>query len=360
MVLGLTAAAFCLFLARPGVALATAITGNYAIVGSVAGSGRQWDQAIVDQRTDQLLLAQAGVTALNLRTHALRTGLVKGTSTHDLAVLPEGQVAMDDAASREIEIFRATTGEVMATIRTGAENPGRSFHALDALVWDRASGLLIAFNGDTGRVLFIDSRKGRITGVLSLGAPAESAVADDSGNLFVNVNSRRGARIAVIDSRRRRVKREIALQGCAEANGIAFDRKDDVIVDVCTRGLLKLIRADDLRQVASISVGKDADDVVFDPDRRRVFVPAADGTLSVLAVDGARHIRLLQVLTTPVGTRLGAVDVRTGRLYLPSARFGPPIPPNRYPSVIPGSFRILIVAPQSAQSAISTSHGSSS
>jgi DNA-binding beta-propeller fold protein YncE len=357
--LGLTAAAIC-FVVRPGVALAAAISGNYAIVGSIAGSGGQWDQAIVDQRTDRLLLAQSGVTALNLRSHDLQTGLVRGVSTHDLTVLPDGLVAVDDAASREIEIFRATTGRVMSTIRTGEANPGGSFHALDALVWEPASGLLIAINGDTGRVLFIDCRKARVMGVLALGAPAEAAVADGSGNLFVNVNSRRGARIAVIDSRRRRVKREIALEGCAEATGIAFDRKDDVIVDVCTRGLLKLIRADDRRQVASIKVGKDADDVVFDPDRRRVFVPAADGTLSVLAVDGAQHIRLLQILTTPVGTRLGALDVRTGRLYLPSARFGPPIPPNRYPSVIPGSFKILVVAPQRDYSATSTSGGSSS
>jgi hypothetical protein len=359
MSLGLTAAAIC-FMVRPGAVLATATTGNYAIVGSIAGSGRQWDQAIVDQRTDQLLLAQSGVTALNLRTHDLRTGLVTGVSTHDLAALPEGLVAVDDAASREIEIFRATTGKVLSTIRTGEADPGGSFHALDALAWEPASGLLIAINGDTGRVLFIDCRRGRVIGVLPLGAPAESAVADGSGNLFVNVNSRRGARIAMIDSRRRRVTREIALDGCAEATGIAFDRKDDVIVDVCTRGLLKFIRADDRRQVASISVGKDADDVLFDPERHRVFVPAADGTLSVLAVDGAQHIHLLQVLITPVGTRLGAVDVRTGRLYLPSARFGPPIPPNRYPSVIPGSFKILVVAPERDHSATSTSGGSSS
>jgi DNA-binding beta-propeller fold protein YncE len=354
--LGLTAAAIC-FAARQSIALAAPIAGNYAIVGSVAGSGQQWDQAIVDQRTDQLLLAQSGVTALDLRTHDLRTGLVRGVSTHDLVALPGGLVAVDDAASRVIEIFRATTGKVMSTIRMGEANPGGSFHALDALAWDPSSCLLIAINGDTGRVLFIDYRKGRVTGVVSLGAPAESAVADGSGNLFVNVNSRRGARIAVIDSRRRRMRREIALAGCVEATGIAFDRRDGVIADVCTRGLLKLIRADDPRQVASVRVGKDADDVVFDPERRRVFVPAADGTLSVLAVDGAQHIRLLQVLTTPVGTRLGAVDARTGRLYLPSARFGPPVPPNRYPTVLPGSFKILIVAPQRENSATSTPDG---
>jgi DNA-binding beta-propeller fold protein YncE len=347
--LGLTAAASCL-LAHPSPGLGAETAVKYAVVGSVAGSGGQWDQAIIDQQTDQLLLAQSGVTALDLRTEDLRSGLVSGGSTHDLAALPGGLAAVDDAASREIQVFRATTGKVISTIRTGTANPGAGFHALDALIWDPSSGLLIAINGDTGRVLFVDLPKGRVTGVLSLGSPAESGVADGSGDLFVNVNSRRGAWIAVIDSRRRRLTREIPLEDCAEATGIAFDRNDGLIVDVCTRGLVKFIRARDARQVASVSVGKDADDVMFDPGRRRVFVPAADGTLSVLEVDGSKRIRRIQMLATPVGTRLGALDARTGRLYLPSARFGPPRTPNPYPSVIPGSFRILIVAPQRGRS----------
>jgi len=31
---------------------------------------------------------------------------------------------------------------------------------------------------------------------------------------------------------------------------------------------------------------------------------------------------------------------------LPAAKFGPPVPPSPYPSVLPGSFEILVVAPK--------------
>jgi len=33
-------------------------------------------------------------------------------------------------------------------------------------------------------------------------------------------------------------------------------------------------------------------------------------------------------------------------VYLPTAKFGPPVPPSPYPSAVPGTFEILVVAPQ--------------
>jgi hypothetical protein len=43
---------------------------------------------------------------------------------------------------------------------------------------------------------------------------------------------------------------------------------------------------------------------------------------------------------------LGAIDIETGNLYLPAAKFGPPKPPIPYPSVVPGSFEYLMIAPK--------------
>ena len=86
---------------------------------------------------------------------------------------------------------------------------------------------------------------------------------------------------------------------------------------------------------------------MFDSKRRRAFVASGDaGTLSVIAVRGAGDVALVQTLTTQIGTRLGAVDIESGRVYLPSAKFGPPRPPIPYPTVLPGSFEILVVSPQ--------------
>jgi hypothetical protein len=80
--------------------------------------------------------------------------------------------------------------------------------------------------------------------------------------------------------------------------------------------------------------------------RRRAFVAGGeDGTLSVIAVRSNRDIAVLQTLSTQKGTRLGAVDIDSGRVYLPSAKFGPPKPPIPYPTVLPGTFGFFVAAP---------------
>jgi DNA-binding beta-propeller fold protein YncE len=97
---------------------------------------------------------------------------------------------------------------------------------------------------------------------------------------------------------------------------------------------------------ASISVGEGADAVMYDPGRHRAFVASADsGTLSVVAIRSASDAVLVQTLPTQKGTRLGAVDIETGRVYLPAAEFGPPKPPSPYPSVVPGTFEFIVVVP---------------
>jgi hypothetical protein len=85
---------------------------------------------------------------------------------------------------------------------------------------------------------------------------------------------------------------------------------------------------------------------MFDSKRRRAFVASGDsGTLSVIAVRSALDIALVQTIPTQSGTRLGAVDIDSGRIYLPAAKFGPPKPPSPYPSVVPGTFEFIVVAP---------------
>jgi hypothetical protein len=89
-----------------------------------------------------------------------------------------------------------------------------------------------------------------------------------------------------------------------------------------------------------------ADAVMFDSVRRRAFVAGGeDGTLCVIAVRSNRDIAVVQTLSTQKGTRLGAVDIDSGRVYLPSAKFGPPKPPIPYPTVLPGTFGFLVAAP---------------
>jgi DNA-binding beta-propeller fold protein YncE len=319
---------------------------EYVLSARIAGAGGAWDYAVVDDYDSRLYLAQGGVTALDLRSGELRTGLVKGKMTHGVAPLGDGSVAVDDAADKTITVFKGASGDILAIIQTARDNHVDGVHALDALVLEPKTTLLAAVNGESGLLLLVDIKRQSVVGTLRIGGKLEYAAVDGAGRLYVNAEKGQTAEIVAVDVLARKVARHIPLRGCDEPTGLAYDRELDLLMSVCENGVAKFIQAGNGEEVASLPVGKGADAVLFDSRRRRAFVPSADaGTLSVIAVRSATEISVIQTLTTQRGTRLGAVDPASGRVYLPAAKFGPPVPPSPYPSVIPGTFMILVVAP---------------
>ena len=98
---------------------------------------------------------------------------------------------------------------------------------------------------------------------------------------------------------------------------------------------------------ATLTIGAGPDAVIYDPKRRLAFIPCGrDGVLEVIAASDARHIAIVQTVTTQLGARTGAVDPTSGALYLPTAQFQPPATPGGgRPAVIPGTFELLVVTP---------------
>ncbi|MDQ2764427.1 MAG: gluconolactonase, partial [Pseudomonadota bacterium] len=88
------------------------------------------------------------------------------------------------------------------------------------------------------------------------------------------------------------------------------------------------------------------DAVILDGKRRLAFIPCGrDGVLEVLSLDGPDGVKRIATITTEVGARTGALDEATGEIYLPTAKFGPPTKRGGRPTVLPGSFHIVVVTP---------------
>jgi len=318
----------------------------YSVAAEIPGAGGSWDYAVIDEQLGRLYLAQGGVTALDLKTNKLTTALIVGKVTHGLAVVGDGLVAVDDSADKTVKVFDGVSGKIAATIPTAQDNPVNGNHALDAMVLEPKSGLVVAINGDSGLLVLIDVKQAKVTGTVSIGGKPEYAAADGKGALYVNVNRSKKSEIVAVDIAARKVTAHFALKGCEEATGIAYDQADNLLISVCGNGMAKFIHADTGLEAASIAVGRAADAVMFDSQRHRAFVPsAAGGKMSVIAVRSSSDIAVIQTVATQRGTRLGAVDVNTGKVYLPAATFGPPVPPNPYPTSVSGTFKILVVAP---------------
>jgi YVTN family beta-propeller protein len=266
--------------------------------------------------------------------------------THALATLGDGTLAVDDSQTKVITIFEGSSGKILSTISTANDNPVSGIHALDAMVLEPKTGLLIAINGESGLVMLIDVKNSGVVGTVAVGGHPEFAAADGAGKVYINVNRGMVSEIVALDIASRKVVKRVPLDGCEEATGLAYDRADQLVLSVCDNGVLKAFDEGAGRVVASVAVGRGADAVMFDSVRRRAFVAGGeDGTLSVIAVRSNRDIAVVQTLSTQKGTRLGAVDIDSGRVYLPSAKFGPPKPPIPYPTVLPGTFGFLVAAP---------------
>jgi DNA-binding beta-propeller fold protein YncE len=205
----------------------------------------------------------------------------------------------------------------------------------------------MAINGGAGLALLIDIKQAKVVGTISIGGEPEFAVADGKGKIYINVGHDKSSEIVGVDVGSRKVVQKIPLKGCEGPTGLAYDQGNDLLISVCgDNGVTKFIRAAGGHETKSLNVGKGADAVMFDPQRHIAFVPSAEnGNLSVIAVRSAADIAVVQTVTTQKGTRLGAVDSASGRVYLPAAKFGPPVPPIPYPSVLPGTFEVLVVAP---------------
>ena len=330
----------------PGLGNSRPGAGAYSLSARIPGQGGAWDDAVIDARARKLFLAQGGVTVLDLATNTVKTAFVAGKATHGLALLGDGTVAVDDSGTKIITIFDEKSGRILSAIPTASYNPQNGVHALDAMVREPLTGWLIALNGDSGLLLVVDPKKSRVIGTLALGGHAEFAVANGAGTVYINLNHGEHGEIVAVDVQLRRIVTHIALNGCEEATGLAYDRADKLLLSVCDNGMLEAVDEGTGQAVTSIAVGRGADGVMFDPVRRLAFVASGeDGMLSVIAVRGSRDMALVQTLGTRIGTRLGAVDDETGRVYMPSAKFGPPVPPIPYPAVLPGTFEFLVAAP---------------
>jgi DNA-binding beta-propeller fold protein YncE len=351
IVLSLQSAVFGAFAAETPTA-----GGLYSITASIPGPDGMWDYAAVDSAQNRLYLAQGEhISMLDLADSRTWTRIdVPEALWHGVVPLESrGLVLGANGQAHTLAVFNAKTRELSTVIVTSngpkfvLSGKLAKFAVLadpDAVVVDPKSGLVAAVNGGSGEVVLVNLDKKSVAGRVAVGGKLEFAVADGKGMLYVNVQT--AHEIAVIDVAALKVVNRIALAGCAEPKGLAYDPGTDLLISGCDNGIAKFIIAGTSALVASLAIGRGADAVVVDDRRHRAFVPSGDdANLSVFDITNPLHIALLQTLPTEKGTRLGAVDVRTGLLYLPAAKLGPPIHPRPWPSAAPGSFHVLVVSP---------------
>lgn len=325
-----------LVLALAGIAsqASAAPAASYSVVDRITGPDGGWDLLSVDPGAHRLYVGRStGVMAVDLTTKAVTPGFVPLSRGHDAMAIPgtDRVIATSGGAGTAI-LFEGATGKVIATLPVG-KNP-------DAVAYDPATKTVWVMCPGSGEIAVVDPVAGKVIETISVPGALELGAADGKGRLYVNVEDKN--EVAVIDTRARKLLSRFPLKGCDGPTGIVHG--DGQLVSACANGVA-IVSASDGKLVASLKVGPRPDGAVYDPVRKLAFVPSGgDGTLSVIRL-GAKP-EVVATVQTAKGARTAAIDSSTGRIYLPAAEYGAPATAGGRPSMTPGSFKVLVVAPQ--------------
>jgi DNA-binding beta-propeller fold protein YncE len=329
-------------------AKASAETPTYKIVNKIAGAdGGGWDLSNVDPKTRRLYVSRPhGIMMVDLDTGKVTDKFADGDGVHGILPIPRARMLISaNEDTNSAMLFEEGTGMTVASIPVG-KHP-------DSITFDPKTGLAVVIDQDGGDATLVDVKKRMAVGTIATGGQRlEFSVTDGHGLVYLNIdgvdNVEDKSEIAVLDIAAKKVSRRIELPGCARPSGLAYDAKDDLLITSCRNNVAKIMEAKSGREVASVPIGPGPDCAIYDPARRLAFVPTGgDGMLTVIPIRGGKDKGIGQVSTvaTQVLARLGALDPKTGRIYLPTAQAKPIPDPGERRTLIPGTFAILVLAP---------------
>lgn len=309
----------------------------YAVTDHIKIPDGGFDYASFDPAHRRVYVSRAGgVTAVDIDSKTVTGHLIEAGRTHESLPLDDGaKLLVTDSTSNSAHLVDALTGARLAEIPVGQKPDGALF--------DPASGLALVLNGASGTASLVDPAAQKAVGTIAIGGGLEFGVADGAGKAFVNVEDKN--QIAVLDTQARKLVGHYALNGCEGPTGLAYAPDAGVLISACANKVAKVIRASDGADLATLNIAAGADAVIYDAGRYLAFIPCGrDGVLVVIAVRSASDVAVVQTVKTQVGAKTGALDPKTGALYLPTAHFAVG-PGGAKGAPAPGSFELLVVAP---------------
>ena len=328
--------------------LAVALAGQvmlaqgYKLTGSIPiGGTGGWDYLTADGENHRLYVSHAGDVEVVDLSSQKPVGKISGMNRiHGIAIANDLNTGfISDGGTNEVVLFDLKTLKVKDKVKAGT-NP-------DGIVYDPASKRVFAFNGRSQNATAIDATTGKVAGTIALGGKPEFPVSDGKGNVYDNIEDKN--EIVQIDSKTLQVKAHWSVAPCESPSGLAIDKENRRLFAVCDEKKMAVVDADTGKVVATPEIGEGPDAAGFDPGTKLAFSSNGDGTLTVIRQNGKDDYAVAENVPTAKGARTMALDPETHKVYLSSAEYGPAPAasaqtPHPRPSVLPGSFKILVVS----------------
>ncbi|HVF91193.1 MAG TPA: YncE family protein, partial [Blastocatellia bacterium] len=319
---------------------ARSATGGYHLIKKIEIGGEGgWDYLTVDSAARRLYVSHSTrVVVLDVDTGKIVGEIGDTRGVHGIAIDSDsGRGFTSNGRDGSVTIFDSRTLKTLDRVKVGT-NP-------DAIIYDPATRRIFAFNRGSSDVTAIESATGKVSGLIALGGHPEFAAADGKGMVYVNLDDK--SEVVALDSRKLAVKARWPVAPGEDPSGMAMDLKNRRLFIGCGNKKMIVLNADNGHILADLPISGGVDATAFDAEKSLAFSSNGEGTLTVVHEDSAERFRVVEDVATQRGARTMALDPKTHNVFLATAEFGPPPAPtperpNPRPTIIPGSFVILV------------------
>ncbi|MGO8670521.1 MAG: YncE family protein [Capsulimonadaceae bacterium] len=305
------------------------------------GDGR-WDYLNIDSGAHRLYVSRSSyVQVIDLDTDKVVGTIPNTAGVHGIALAPEfNRGYTSNGEDDSVTIFDLTTLDVVDTVQVG-DGP-------DCIIYDPSSKRVFTFNGRAGTSTAIDAQSGKVVGTVTLDGRPEYAVSDGKGSVYVNIEDK--SEIQQIDAHALTAGKPWPLAPGESPSGLSMDRHSRRLFSTCHNNHFVVMNADTGAVIAAPPIGDGPDAAAFDPGPAYAFSSnGRDATLTIVAEKDANTFSVAANVPTESGARTMALDPRTHRIYLVTAKFTPPPAGatgwQRRGSMIPGTFKVIVVGP---------------
>ena len=299
----------------------------------IGGTGG-WDYATIDSNARRLY-ATHGTT---VEVVDIDAGKVVGQipqlhGVHGVAIAADlNKGFISNGQSNSVTVFDLKTLAKSGEPATGG-NP-------DSICYEPKTQRVFTFNGRSNDSTAINAKTGEPAATFPVGGKPEFCVADGAGRLYVNLEDK--SSIVEIDAAKPAVLRTASLSPCEEPSGLAIDTKDGVLFSVCSNKMMAVTDIKGLKVIATPAIGAGPDAAGFDPGVGLAFSSNGEGTLTIVKNVGGKW-DAVDTVQTERGARTMAVDLKTHRVYMPAAEYGPATAGQKRTPPLPDSFHLAVV-----------------
>jgi DNA-binding beta-propeller fold protein YncE len=303
--------------AQPTTTAAPAATASSLPLKHVAdvalpGNASRFDYQSVDPSRRRLFIAHMG------DGHAVVFDLARRRVVKDIANVPDAHGVLVVPKLRRFYVAATGANELVTfderTFRQVRRAPAGSYP--DGIAYDSRDELVFVSDEHGNQEKVFRARTGAPAGSVQLPSDAGNVQYDaPSGRILVAAGAKNV--LAVIDPRRRKIVRQVALPGCDHAHGLHLDSARRLAFVACeANAKLLLLDLKTMRVRQTQSVGDDPDVLDFDSGLKRLYVAAESGVVSVFAEKNRRLTKIGEAKLEDSAHTI-AVDPRTHLVYFP-------------------------------------------